>query len=153
MLFGVLLGACVRGVGYVLPLPRPWRLGLVAIFFVALIALAIWWAITSLAAEFGSLYAVINEQVTYLHDRAKNLGLPVNAAIGDADNMLDVVLGYAGTVLGHAGRALSFGLGALANLVIIFIAGLFLAANPSSLPRRYRPVFSLTSAVDSARDA
>jgi predicted PurR-regulated permease PerM len=132
LLFGVLLDACVRGIGYIVPLSRPWRLGLVTVLILTLIALAAWWASVSLAAEFASLYAVISEQGAYLHSQARALGLPIADNSRGSDNILDVLLGHAGAVLGHATRAVSFGMGALANMVIIFIAGLFLAANPTA---------------------
>jgi predicted PurR-regulated permease PerM len=132
LLFGVLLDACVRGAGHVVPLSRPWRLGLVTFSIVALIALATWWASASLAAEFENLHAVINEQVAYLHGQARKFGWPVADSSGGANSIPDALLGHAGAVLGHATRAVSFGMGALANLVIVFIAGIFLAANPTS---------------------
>ncbi len=132
LLFGVVLDVGVRGIGYVVPLSRPWRLGVVTAITLSVLALAGWWASSSLAAEFDSLYAVISEQLAGLHGQLKDMGLPITDASGNENNILDVVMGYAGTMLGHATRAVSFGMGALANIVIIFIAGIFLAANPTS---------------------
>jgi hypothetical protein len=61
-----------------------------------------------MVAEFASLYAVINDQITYLHNRAKELGLPFDAASGDASNMLYTLLGHTGachprSVIWHGG--------------------------------------------------
>jgi predicted PurR-regulated permease PerM len=132
LLFGVLLDACVRGASYVLSVSRSWRLAFATGVLVTLIVLATWWASAVLVEEFKGLHSVINEQIAYLHGQAKILGLPWTDTPGEGNNILDVLLGHAGAVLGHATRALSIGLGAVANLAIIFIAGIFLAADPTS---------------------
>ena len=63
ILFAVFLDACTRGLGYILPLSRPWRFGLVGRCSASLAALAVAWGIIRLPAQARMLMQVMDSQL------------------------------------------------------------------------------------------
>ena len=66
MLFAVFLDACTRGLGYILPLSRAWRFGLVVLVLASLAALAIAWGVIRLPTQVRMLMQVMDSQLTVL---------------------------------------------------------------------------------------
>jgi predicted PurR-regulated permease PerM len=133
ILFGVLLDASVRGLGYVLPLSRSWLLGIACVIFFAAIAIAIAIGGVYLVQEFDSVRRLISAQVANLREQAANLGIltEANGAAEEAEGLRDFLLGNTGAMVGPATTVLATISGALFNAIIIAIIGIFAAASPN----------------------
>ncbi len=74
-IFAVLLDGGVRFLGRYLPIPRPWRLLLVLILGFGFIGWVLWFAGTTIAAQFEALRDVVAAQFDRLVAFAGSLGL------------------------------------------------------------------------------
>ena len=74
-IFAVFLDGGVRLLGRYLPIPRPWRLGMVLVLGFGFIAWVVWFAGTTISAQFEALRQVVTAQADRLVAFAGTLGL------------------------------------------------------------------------------
>ncbi|MDP2358285.1 MAG: AI-2E family transporter [Beijerinckiaceae bacterium] len=132
VLFGVLLDASVRSLGYVLPLGRGWLLGIACLIFFSVLAVAITIGGLYFVQEFDSVRRLISAQLTNLHEQAAKLGiLPGASGTVDAGGGLrNFLFSDPGAMVGSATTALATVSGVMFNAIIIAIIGIFAAASP-----------------------
>jgi predicted PurR-regulated permease PerM len=63
ILVAALLDACTRGLGYILPAPRPWRFALIVFLFASAAALILGWSLARLPNQIRGLLAVMDAQL------------------------------------------------------------------------------------------
>ena len=143
MVFSVILDGGARLLGRVLPIPRGWRLAIVALAGFGFIGWVFYYAGTTFAAQAEALRVVVTEQAARLMAVASGLGL---VPAGDSLASLQ------GQVLGGVGRltsAVGSALGALTSMLMIIVIGIFIAMEPRlydrglawMLPVRHRTRF------------
>ena len=105
ILFAVFLDACTRGLGYILPMARAWRFGLVALVLASLAALAIVWGIIRLPAQARMLLQVMDTQLTVLENYLATFGIDLFGPGGRHD--LSQFIADPGRLFGHVQYAVS----------------------------------------------
>lgn len=145
ILFAVFLDACTRGLGYILPLTRPWRFGLVALVLGSLAALALAWSIIRLPSQARMLLQVMDAQLTVLESYLASFGIDLFGPGGRHD--LSQFIADPGRLFGHVQYAVSgayvFGI----TTIVIICLGMFFAGQPAGyregalilVPRGARP--------------
>ena len=130
ILFAVFLDACTRGLGYILPLSRTWRFGLVALMLASLAALAIVWGIIRMPAQARMLLQVMDTQLTILENYLATFGIDLFGPGGRHD--LSQFIADPGRLFGHVQYAVSgayvFGI----TTIVIVCLGLFFAGQPAA---------------------
>jgi len=140
-IFAVFLDGGARVLGRYLPVPRPWRLLLVLVLGFGFLAWVVWFAGTTIAAQFEALRAVVTGQFDRLMKFAASIGL--------VDN---VPTDWRSQLLGGVGRltsAVGSVIGAVASVIAMIVIGIFLASEPRlydrgiawMLPLRHRAGF------------
>ena len=124
MVFSVILDGGARLLGRVLPIPRGWRLGIVALAGFGFIGWVFYYAGTTLAAQAEALRMVITAQAGKLMALASGLGLIPEG--GSAANLQAQVLGGVGRLTSAVGSAL----GAVTSMLMIIVIGIFIAMEP-----------------------
>jgi predicted PurR-regulated permease PerM len=140
-IFAVFLDGGARLLARYLPIPRPWRLLLVLILGFGFLAWVIWFAGTTIAAQFEALRAVVTAQFDRLMKFAASLGL----VDGVSSNWRSQVLGGVGRLTSAVGSVI----GAVASVIAMIVIGIFLASEPRlydrgiawMLPLRHRAGF------------
>jgi predicted PurR-regulated permease PerM len=140
-IFAVFLDGGVRFLGRYLPIPRAWRLLLVLVLGFGFIGWVLWFAGTTIAAQFEALRAVVTAQFNRLMDFAASLGL----VVGNPSEWRTQLLG--GVV--HLTSAVGSVIGAVASVIAMIVIGIFLASEPRlydrgiawMLPLRHRGGF------------
>ena len=131
LLFGLFLAALADWISAHTPLPRVAALAAVVTLLVGLLALAVWLAGPAVVAQGDALQEQLPRALERLRERVdqSRLGhqalerLPSTpAALMDQRNLFSRVTGVFSTVLG-----------ALANLFVVVLFGLFVAAQPATL--------------------
>jgi predicted PurR-regulated permease PerM len=141
-IFAVFLDGGVRLLGKVLPIPRGWRLLLTVLIGFGFIGWVIWFAGTTIAAQFEALRAVVTAQFDRLLEFASSLGLLPK---GPPSNLASELLGSVGRLTSAVGSAI----GAATSVIAMIVIGIFLAAEPRiydrgiawMLPIRHRAGF------------
>ena len=128
LVFSVILDGGARLLGRVLPIPRGWRLAIVALAGFGFIAWVFWYAGTTLAAQAEALRVVITAQAQHVMAIAENLGLIPE---GGAGSLTTQVLGGVGRLTSAVGSAL----GALTSMLMIIVIGIFIAIEPKLYDR------------------
>ena len=123
LVFSVILDGGARLLGRILPIPRGWRLGIVALAGFGFIAWTFYYAGTTLATQAEALRVVITAQANQLLAVAENLGLLPKGAPVDLSAQ---VLGGVGRLTSAVGSAL----GALTSMIMILVIGIFIAVEP-----------------------
>jgi len=142
MIFAVFLDGGVRLLGRWLPLPRGWRLLLTIILGFGFLGWVVWFAGTTIAAQFEALRVVVTEQFDRLMGFAASLGLVPKGPPGNIGSQL---LGSVGRLTSAVGSAI----GAVGSVIAMIVIGIFLAAEPRiydrgiawMLPLRHRDSF------------
>ncbi|GAA0608523.1 AI-2E family transporter [Craurococcus roseus] len=131
LLFAGLLDAATRGLAYVLPVGRGWRLAVVCtLLTLAAAALAVWGGY-NLVAQADGLVAVIGEQLRALRGELRDMGVtPPQGADGQQRTLAQVLLPDPSTLFGTAYSAFSLASGLLGNAIVVVFVGLFAAADP-----------------------
>jgi predicted PurR-regulated permease PerM len=140
-IFAVFLDGGARVIGRYLPIPRAWRLLLTLVLGFGFLAWVVWFAGTTIAAQFEALRAVVTGQFDRLMKFASSLGL--------VDN---VPTDWRSQLLGGVGRltsAVGSVIGAVASVIAMIVIGIFLASEPRlydrgiawMLPLRHRAGF------------
>jgi predicted PurR-regulated permease PerM len=122
-IFAVFLDGGARLLGRVLPIPRPWRLLLTILLGFGFIGWVVWFAGTTIAAQFEALRMVVTAQFNRLMEFAASLGLVPS---GPPTDLASQLLGSVGRVTSAVGTAI----GAVASVIAMLVIGIFLAAEP-----------------------
>jgi predicted PurR-regulated permease PerM len=153
LVFASMLDGGARLLGRVLPIPRGWRIMLVALLVFAFLLGVVFYAGLTLVSEFQALKSLVITQITRLQDWANSTGLLPRGGI-QLDAIGKQLMGSLGTLTSAVGTAL----GAISSLAMIVVLGLFFAAEPRIyerglgwlIPRDKRALFFQTS-TDMAR--
>jgi predicted PurR-regulated permease PerM len=122
-IFAVFLDGGVRLLGRYLPIPRGWRLLLVLLLGFGFIGWVIWFAGTTIGAQFEALREVVTAQFDRLVHFVASLGLIPKGQPADVGSQL---LGGIGRLTSAVGSAI----GAVTSVVAMIVIGIFLAAEP-----------------------
>jgi predicted PurR-regulated permease PerM len=123
MIFAVFLDGGVRLLGRYVPIPRAWRLLIVLVLGFGFIGWVIWFAGTTIGAQFEALREVVTAQFDRLIAFAKSLGLMPQGQPNDLGSQL---LGGVGRLTSAVGSVI----GAVASVVAMIVIGIFLASEP-----------------------
>ena len=121
-IFAVFLDGGARLLARYLPIPRPWRLLLVLLLGFGFLGWVIWFAGTTIAAQFEALRAVVTGQFNRVMDFAASLGLMT----GEPTNWRSQLLGGVGRLTSAVGTVI----GAIASIIAMIVIGIFLASEP-----------------------
>ncbi|HEY8433058.1 MAG TPA: AI-2E family transporter [Sphingomicrobium sp.] len=121
-IFAVFLDGGARLLARYLPIPRPWRLLLVLLLGFGFLGWVIWFAGTTIAAQFEALRAVVTGQFNRVMDFAASLGLMT----GEPTNWRSQLLGGVGRLTSAVGTVI----GAVASIIAMIVIGIFLASEP-----------------------
>ena len=137
LLFGSFLDAVTRGLGYVLPIGRGWRLTLVCALLALAAAALVAWGGYNLVAQAEGLVEVIRDQWRALRGELRDMGItpPPPAGSGGPRTLAQLLLPDPGTLFGTAFSAFSLASGLLGNAVVVVFVGLFAAADPGTYRR------------------
>ncbi len=123
MIFAVFLDGGARLIGRVLPLGRGIRLLLTLIIGFGFIGWVLWFAGTTIAAQFEALRIVVTAQFDKLLEFAASLGLIPE---GQPANLGSQLLGSIGKLTSAVGSAI----GAVTSVILMIVIGIFLAIEP-----------------------
>jgi predicted PurR-regulated permease PerM len=123
MIFAVFLDGGVRLLGRYLPIARGWRLLLVLLLGFGFLGWVVWFAGTTIGAQFEALREVVTAQVDRLIAFAKSLGLMPQGQPSDLGSQL---LGGVGRLTSAVGSVI----GAVASVIAMIVIGIFLASEP-----------------------
>lgn len=124
VVFAAILDGGTRLLGRVLPIGRGWRLLIVSLAAVAFIVGTVWFAGVQLAAQAATFQATVMAQLSRLMALAASYGFD----LGSVDPQQFV--SQAMSSLGRLTSAVSSALGAVTNMVMIVVIGLFIAVEP-----------------------
>jgi len=141
-IFAVFLDGGTRFLGRYVPVRRGWRLLLTIILGFGFVGWVLWFAGTTIAAQFEALRLVVTAQFDRLVDFVAALGLMPR---GPPQNLGSQLLGSVGRLTSAVGSVV----GAVTSLILMLVIGIFLAAEPRiydrgiawMLPIRHRAGF------------
>ena len=122
-IFAVFLDGGVRFLGHYLPIPRGWRLLLSLLIGFGFLGWVIWFAGTTIGAQFETLREVVTAQFNRLMDFVGSLGILPQ---GRPANIGTELLGSVGRLTSAVGSAI----GAVTSVIAMIVIGIFLAAEP-----------------------
>jgi predicted PurR-regulated permease PerM len=122
-IFAVFLDGGVRLIGHYLPVSRSWRLLIVLLLGFGFIGWVIWFAGTTIGAQFEALRHVVAAQFDRLIAFAESLGLMPKSQPTDLGSQL---LGGIGRLTSAVGSVI----GAVASVIAMIVIGIFLASEP-----------------------
>jgi predicted PurR-regulated permease PerM len=122
-IFAVFLDGGVRLLGRFVPIARGWRLGLVLLLGFGFLAWLIWFAGTTIGAQFEALRQVVTAQFERLVAFAGTLGLVPKGQSVDLGSQL---LGGVGRLTSAVGTVI----GGVASVIAMVVIGIFLASEP-----------------------
>lgn len=122
-IFAVFLDGGVRLLGRYLPIPRGWRLLLVLLLGFGFIGWVVWFAGTTIGAQFEALREVVTAQFDRMVGFAESLGLMPRGQPTDLGSQL---LGGIGRLTSAVGSVI----GAIASVIAMIVIGIFLASEP-----------------------
>ena len=122
-IFAVFLDGGVRLLGRYLPIPRGWRLLLVLLLGFGFLGWVIWFAGTTIGAQFEALREVVTAQFNRLVAFVGSLGLIPKNQPTDIGSQL---LGGIGRLTSAVGSVI----GAVTSVIAMIVIGIFLAAEP-----------------------
>lgn len=122
-IFAVFLDGGVRLIGRYLPFPRAWRLLLVLLLGFGFIGWVLWFAGTTIGAQFETLREVVTAQFNRLIGFAGSLGLMPRGEPTDIGSQL---LGGIGRLTSAVGTVI----GGVASVIAMIVIGIFLASEP-----------------------
>src|SRR5437763_921128 len=123
LIFAVFLDGGVRLLGRFLPIPRGWRLLIVLLLGFGFLGWVVWFAGTTIGAQFEALREVVTAQFDRLIAFAKSLGLMPQGQPNDLGSQL---LGGVGRLTSAVGSVI----GAVASVIAMLVIGIFLASEP-----------------------
>ena len=122
-IFAVFLDGGVRLMGRFLPVPRAWRLLLVLLLGFGFLGWVVYFAGTTIGAQFEALREVVTAQFNRLLGFAASLGLMPK---GEASDIGSQLLGGIGRLTSAVGSVI----GAVASVIAMIVIGIFLASEP-----------------------
>jgi len=122
-IFAVFLDGGVRLLGRYVPIARGWRLLLVLLLGFGFLGWVIWFAGTTIGAQFEALREVVTAQFNRLLAFAASLGLMPTGHPADIGGQL---LGGVGRLTSAVGSVI----GAVASVIAMIVIGIFLASEP-----------------------
>ena len=122
-IFAVFLDGGVRLLGRFLPIARGWRLLLVLLLGFGFLGWVIYFAGTTIGAQFEALRQVVTAQFTRLMEFAASLGLVPKRP---PENIGTELLGSVGRLTSAVGSVI----GGVASAIAMLVIGIFLAAEP-----------------------
>jgi predicted PurR-regulated permease PerM len=122
-IFAVFLDGGVRLLGRYLPINRGWRLLLVLVLGFGFLGWVVWFAGTTISAQFEALRQVVTAQFHRLLTFAASLGLMPKGQVADVGSQL---LGGIGRLTSAVGSVI----GAVTSVIAMIVIGIFLAAEP-----------------------
>ena len=122
-IFAVFLDGGVRLLGRYLPIARGWRLLLVLLFGFGFLGWVVWFAGTTIGAQFEALREVVTAQLNRLMGFVASLGLMPKGQPTDIGSQL---LGGIGRLTSAVGSVI----GAVTSVIAMIVIGIFLAAEP-----------------------
>ena len=122
-IFAVFLDGGVRLLGRYVPIARPWRLGAVLLLGFGFIGWVVWFAGTTINAQFEALRQVVSLQFDRLIGVAGTVGLVPKGQSVDLGGQL---LGGVGRLTSAVGSVI----GGVASVIAMIVIGIFLASNP-----------------------
>jgi predicted PurR-regulated permease PerM len=122
-IFAVFLDGGVRLLGRFLPIARGWRLGLVLLLGFGFIGWLVWFAGTTIGAQFEVLREVVTHQFNRLVAFTESLGLMPK---GDSPDIGGQLLGGVGRLTSAVGSVI----GGVASVIAMIVIGIFLASEP-----------------------
>jgi predicted PurR-regulated permease PerM len=122
-IFAVFLDGGVRLLGRYLPIPRGWRLLLVLLIGFGFLGWVVWFAGTTIGAQFEALREVVTAQFDRLMKFVASLGLVPQ---GQPTNIGSELLGSVGRLTSAVGSVI----GGVASAIAMIVIGIFLAAEP-----------------------
>jgi len=123
LVFAVFLDGGTRVLRRVLPIPRGWRLLLVILLGFGFVGWVVWFAGTTIAAQFDALRTVVTLQFNRLVEFASSLGLLPR---GQPASIGSQLLGSVGRLTSALGSAI----GAVTSVILMMVIGIFIAAEP-----------------------
>src|SRR5438270_2913818 len=123
LIFAVFRDGGVRLLGRFLPIPRGWRLLIVLLLGFGFLGWVVWFAGTTIGAQFEALREVVTAQFDRLIVFAKSLGLMPRGQPNDLGSQL---LGGVGRLTSAVGSVI----GAVASVIAMLVIGIFLASEP-----------------------
>jgi len=122
-IFAVFLDGGVRLLGRFLPIARGWRLGLTLLLGFGFLGWVIYFAGTTLGAQFEVLREVVTNQFNRLLTFTESLGLMPK---GQAPDIGSQLLGGVGRLTSAVGSVI----GGVASVIAMMVIGIFLASEP-----------------------
>src|SRR6478752_2121592 len=122
-IFAVFLDGGIRLIGRFLPIPRGWRLLLVLLLGFGFLGWVVWFAGTTIGAQFETLRQVVTAQFNRLMDFVGSLGLMPKGQPADIGSQL---LGGVGRLTSAVGSVI----GAVASAIAMIVIGIFIASEP-----------------------
>jgi predicted PurR-regulated permease PerM len=122
-IFAVFLDGGIRLLGRYLPIGRGWRLLLVLLLGFGFLGWVIWFAGTTIGAQFEALREVVTAQFNRLMAFVASLGLMPKGQPTDIGSQL---LGGIGRLTSAVGSVI----GAVASVIAMIVIGIFLASEP-----------------------
>jgi predicted PurR-regulated permease PerM len=122
-IFAVFLDGGVRVLSRYIPIPRGWRLLIVLLLGFGFIGWVLWFAGTTIGAQFEALRQVVTAQFNRLLAFAGSLGLMPKGQPTDLGSQL---LGGVGRLTSAVGSVI----GAVASVIAMIVIGIFLASEP-----------------------
>jgi predicted PurR-regulated permease PerM len=132
LLFAAFLDACTRGLAFVVPIARPWRLAIVCVLLALGSAWLLAWSSYSLIGQADSLVRLIGEQLRVLRGELRSLGITPPPGAEGPRTLGQLLLPDPGVLFGHAYTAFNLATGLLGTAVVVVFIGLFAAADPEA---------------------
>ena len=128
VLFAVFLRACAEPVRRTTRLPESWALVIVGLILLGLTALSVWLLVPPLIVQAGSFLTRLPDLVSQLEAALSNIPFLGDELQGTSS--LDSMANRASSLFARAFSTVSTTFGALANVLLVVITGIFLAAEP-----------------------
>ncbi len=125
LVFASMLDGGARLLGRIVPIPRGWRIALVALLVLVFLVSVISYAGLTLVSEFQALKTLVISQITRVQGWASSMGVLPQGGV-DLNAVGKQVMGSIGTLTSAVGSAL----GAVSSVAMIVVLGLFFAAEP-----------------------
>ncbi len=140
ILFGVLLSALTDWVSGKTRLGRGWSLGLVILLMTTILVGGIWLMAPTVGEQAGQLSESLPKAIQNLQDRLSQSDVGKQILQGMPKNP-QKLLSAPKDVLSQVTGIFSSTLGALANVIIVIITGIYLASNPDSYRKGFSRLF------------
>jgi predicted PurR-regulated permease PerM len=129
LVFSVVLDGGARLLGRILPIPRGYRLTIVALAGLGFVTWVFYYAGTTFAEQAATLRLVVTEQAAKLTAWVTGLGLIPEGAT--ASHLTSQIMGSVGKLTTAVGSAL----GALTSMLLMIVIGIFIAIEPKLYDR------------------